>query len=63
MGTLWKRFYYSSKKAEAMKYCVRTIRKELPSLITTLDNMYDSTGDAEAYGVSLVLSFFTQYFS
>ena len=39
--------------------CVRAILKELPSLIITLDNLYESTGDAEAYGLSLVLSSFT----
>ena len=39
--------------------CVRAILKELSSLIITLDNLYEYTGDAEAYGLSLVLSSFT----
>ncbi len=81
MESLWKLFYYSPKKAEALKdvqnilglpelkvvkpsstrwlsheRCIRAIRKELASLIITLDNLYESSGDAEAYGLSLVLS-------
>ena len=81
MKSLWKLFYYSPKKAEALKdvqnvlglselkvvkpsgtrwssheRCIRTIRKELASLIITLDKLYKKSGDAEVYGLSLVLS-------
>jgi hypothetical protein len=84
MESLWKMFYYSPKKAEALKdvqcvlnlpelkvdkpsdtrwlsheRCLRAIRKELSSLIITLDNFYEGSGDAEAYGLSLVLSSFS----
>ena len=31
-------------------------RKELPALIVTLHNLYDDSGDAEAYGLALALS-------
>ena len=34
------------------------IRKELLALITTLHHLYDTTGDAEAFGLALVLSSF-----
>ena len=81
MESLWNIFYYSPKKAEALKdvqnvlglpelkvvkpsstrwlsyeRCIRAIRKELASLIITLDNLYENSGDADAYGLSLVLS-------
>jgi ABC-type uncharacterized transport system substrate-binding protein len=83
MESLWSFifFYYSPKKAEALKVlqnvlgvpelkvikpsstrwlsherCIRAIRKELASLIITLDNLYENSGDAEAYGLSLVLN-------
>ena len=81
-------FYYSPKKAEALKdvqnvlslpelkvvkpsstrslsheSCIRAIRKELASLIITLDNLYEASGDAEACGLSLVLSSFMQWHS
>ena len=71
MESLWKMFYYSPKKAEALKNvqcvlnlpelkvvkpsdtrwlsherCLRAIRKELPSLIITPDNLYEGCGDA-----------------
>lgn len=38
--------------------CIRAIRKELPSLIITLEMLYDDSGDAEAYGLAIVLSSF-----
>ena len=69
MGNLWKLFYYSLKKAEALKEvqsvlklpelkivkpshtrwlsherCVRAIRKELPALIVTLQQLYHRVG-------------------
>ena len=84
MQSLWKLFYYSPKKAQALKdvqavlslpelkivkpsdtrwlsheRCIRAIRKELPSLIITLETLYDDTGDAEAYGLAIVLSSFS----
>ena len=84
MVNLWKIFYYSAKKAEALKEvqavlnipdlkvvkpsdtrwlsherCVRAISKELPALIITLHNLYECSGDAEAYGLAIVLSSFT----
>ena len=84
MGNLWKLFYYSPKKAEALKEvqsvlklpelkivkpshtrwlsherCVRAIRKELPALIVTLQQLYEVSGDAEAYGLAMVLSSFS----
>ena len=31
--------------------CMRAIRKEIPALIITLQQFYESLGDAEAYGV------------
>ena len=34
------------------------IRKKLLILITTLHNLYNTTGDAEAFGLALVLSSF-----
>ena len=38
--------------------CMRAIRKELPALILTLQQLYYSTGDAEAFGLSILLSCF-----
>ena len=35
------------------------LEKRLASLIITLDNLYEGSGDAEAYGLSLVLSSFS----
>lgn len=35
------------------------IRKELPALLTTLQQLYESTGDAEAFGISTPLACFT----
>ena len=84
MGNLWKLFYYSPKKAEALKEiqsvlklpelkavkpsdtrwlsherCVRAICKELSALIVTLQQLYEVSGDAEAYGLAMVLSSFS----
>lgn len=81
MGNLWKFFYYSPKKAEALKEiqcalnfpelkivkpsdtrwlsherCVRAIRREFPALVTTLQQLYETSGDAEAYGLSMLLA-------
>ena len=76
MTSVWKLFYYSSKKAEALKgiqailgfpelkimkpsdtrwlsheHCVKAICKKLPPLLQTLSQIYESSGDAEAYGI------------
>ena len=84
MGNLWKLFYYSPKKAEALKEVqsvlklpelkivkpshtrwlsheryVQAIRKELPALIVTLQQLHEVSGDAEAYGLAMVLSSFS----
>ena len=84
MGNIWKLFYYSPKKTQALREvqaaltlpelkvvkpsdtrwlsherCMRAIRKELPALITTLQQLYETTGDAEAFGLSTLLSSFT----
>lgn len=39
--------------------CIRAIRKELPALILALQQVYEASGDAEAYGVQSILSSFT----
>lgn len=39
--------------------CVRAISKELPALTITLQNLYESSGDAEAYGLAIVLRSFS----
>ena len=84
MTNLWKLFYYSHKKAQALKdvqsvlslpdlkvvkpsstrwlsheRCLHAIRKDLPAIIITLQQLYQISGDAEAYGISLVLSSFS----
>lgn len=38
--------------------CMRAIRKDLPALIATLQHIYETTGDAEAFGLSTLLSCF-----
>ena len=73
MTNLWKLFYYSPKKAEALKVvqavlnlpqlkvvkpsstrwlsheqCLRAICKDLPALIITLQQLYQTSGDGEA---------------
>jgi hypothetical protein len=84
MGSIWKLFFYSPKKAENLKEvqsvlklpelkivkpsdtrwlsherCVRAIYRELPALIITLQRLYQSSGDAEAYGLSTLLATYT----
>ena len=84
MTNMWKLFYYSPKKAEALKVvqsvlnlpelkvvkpsstrwlsherCLRAIRRDLPALIITLQQLYQTSGDAEPYGISLVFSSFS----
>ena len=36
--------------------CIRAIRKELPAIIITLQELYEASGDAEAFGVQSILS-------
>ena len=43
--------------------CMRAIRKELPALILALQQLYDSTGDAEAFGLSILPSSFSRVVS
>ena len=38
---------------------MRAIRKDLPAIIVTLQQLYETSGDAEAFGLSTVLSSFT----
>ena len=38
---------------------MRTVRKELPALMIALQQLYEESGDAEAYGLALVLSSFS----
>ena len=84
MGNIWKLFYYSPKKMQALKEvqtalklpelkvvkpsdtrwlsherCMRAIRKDLPALVTTLQQLHETTGDAEAFGLSVLLASFT----
>ena len=74
MTSVWKLFYYSPQKAEALKgiqavlgflelkiekpsrwlsheHCVKANFKELPPLLQTLSQLYEPSGDAEAYGI------------
>ncbi len=39
--------------------CIRAILKELPAIITTLYQLYENSGDAEAYGLALIFSSFS----
>ena len=36
--------------------CIRAIRKELPASVLTLQELYESSGDAEAFGIALLLT-------
>ena len=81
MTSVWKLFYYSPHKAEALKgiqavlsfpelkivmpsdtrwllheRCVMAICKGLPPLLQTLSQLYESSGDAEAYGIYSLLA-------
>ena len=49
----------SSTRWLSHERCLRAIRKDLPALIITLQQLYQTSGDAEAYGISLVLSSFS----
>ena len=41
------------------EHCVRAIYRELPSLIVTLQQLYETSGDAEAYGIGTLLATYT----
>ena len=81
MASVWKLFYYSSQKAEALndiqavlgfpelktvkpsdtrwlshEHCVKEICKELPPLMQILSQLYESSGNAEAYGIYSLLA-------
>ena len=36
----------------ARERCVRAVRRSLPALVATFQEMYDESGDAEAYGLA-----------
>ena len=38
------------------EHCVRAIYRELPALIVTLQQLYETTGDAEAYSIDALLA-------
>ncbi len=62
---LSKRFsQYSSYQPSDTRWlsqerCIRAIYREFPDLIITLQQLYEASGDAEAYGLSAVLASFT----
>ena len=39
--------------------CVRTIYWKLPTLIVILQQLYETSGDAEAYGIGALLATYT----
>ena len=39
--------------------CMQAIRKELSAIIVTLQQLYETSGDAEAFGLSTLLSNYT----
>ena len=48
----------SSTRWLSHERCVRAVRKELPAILITLQDLYETTGDAEAFGVQSILSSF-----
>ena len=48
----------SSTRWLSHERCIRAIRKELPAIILTLQELYERNGDAEAFGVQSILSSF-----
>ena len=40
--------------------CVWAIYRELPALIVTLQQLYETSGDAEAYGIGVLLATYTE---
>ena len=55
-----KVFKFSDTRWLSHERCVRAILKELPPLITTLHQLYEDAGDAEAYGLALALSTYSE---
>ena len=49
----------SSTRWLSHERCVRAICKELPALVITLQQLYENSGDAEAFGLSKLLSSFS----
>ena len=49
----------SSTRWLSHERCLHAIHKDLPAIIITLQQLYQISGDAEAYGISLVLSSFS----
>ena len=41
------------------EHCVRVIYRELAALIVTLQQLYETSGDAEAYGIGALLATYT----
>ena len=48
----------SSTRWLSHERCVRAVRKELPAILITLQDLYETTSDAEAFGVQSILSSF-----
>ncbi len=48
----------SSTRWLSHERCMKAIRKELPALILTLQDLYETSGDAEAFGIQKILSSF-----
>ena len=54
-----KMFKPSDTRWLSHERCIRAIYRELPALIIALQQMYEVSGDAEAYGPSSLLSTYT----
>ena len=39
----------------ARERCVRAVRRSLPALVATFEEIYEESGDAEAFGISKIL--------
>ena len=48
----------SSTRWLSHERCIKAIRKELPAIILTLQELYERNGDSEAFGVQSILSSF-----
>ena len=49
----------SDTRWSSHKCCVRAIYRELPAFIVTLQQLYETSGDAEAYGIGALLTTYT----
>ena len=45
----------SDTRLLAREKCVQAVRQSLPALVSTFNNIYEESGDAEAFGVSQLL--------